>query len=340
MAHSVVAGCLVTSLTVLATSASGHDCLHRMGNSPTQYYAGNVAADSTHAYVLCTGPTLHIFDLQTPTAPVEVGYLPVFASGWTRGITVASGFAYVATDDGLFIVDATTPESPVLVGTLDTPGQAQDVAVVGDLAYVADFAGGLRVVDVANQTAPEEVGHARFPGFAEAVAVVGDYAYVAAAHGGLRVINISQPTFPFEVASYPLENDAVGVAAAQGLAVLICELGRLVTFDVSIPSNPVLLNTVGTGATLRDVVLLGDHAYVASFWSGVHAWDISDPLFPELIAIGDTLYAAVGVEVRGAYVWVADGTAGLTVFDDCWTRLFADGFESGDLSAWAQSGPD
>jgi hypothetical protein len=39
---------------------------------------------------------------------------------------------------GLSIIVSTTASALITVGALDTPGEAHDVEVVGDLAYVAD----------------------------------------------------------------------------------------------------------------------------------------------------------------------------------------------------------
>ena len=45
---------------------------------------------------------------------------------------------------GVSVVLSTTANALITVGALDTPGWAWDVAVVGDLAYVADGYSGLR----------------------------------------------------------------------------------------------------------------------------------------------------------------------------------------------------
>ena len=39
---------------------------------------------------------------------------------------------------GLQVIDVSTPASPQIIGSVDTPGYACDVTVVGTTAYVAD----------------------------------------------------------------------------------------------------------------------------------------------------------------------------------------------------------
>ncbi|MCL4554068.1 MAG: cell wall-binding repeat-containing protein [Actinobacteria bacterium] len=47
---------------------------------------------------------------------------------------------------GLQIIDVSNPVAPVLLGSLDTPGDAREVAISGTTAYVADAAAGLQVI--------------------------------------------------------------------------------------------------------------------------------------------------------------------------------------------------
>jgi hypothetical protein len=62
------------------------------------------------------------------------------------------------------------------------------VAVSGNLAFVADGAGGLRVVDVSDPASPTEVGFYVPPGGALTVAADGKRAYVGDLSGGLSIL--------------------------------------------------------------------------------------------------------------------------------------------------------
>jgi hypothetical protein len=89
----------------------------------------------------------------------------------------------------LSIIDVSNPASPVELGTLYTPDYANDVEVVGDLAYVADGYFGIQVIDVSNPAFPVEIGALDTPDYATDVAVVGNLAYVADYESGLRIID-------------------------------------------------------------------------------------------------------------------------------------------------------
>ena len=83
------------------------------------------------------------------------------------------------------VIDITNPASPGIVGSVDTPGDARGVAVVGSYAYVAD--GARSPGDRHHESGkPGIVGSVDTPGVACGVAVVGSYAYVADCFGVFR----------------------------------------------------------------------------------------------------------------------------------------------------------
>ena len=43
------------------------------------------------------------------------------------------------------MINVTNPESPQIVGSVDTPGMANGVAISGDFAYIADGSAGLQI---------------------------------------------------------------------------------------------------------------------------------------------------------------------------------------------------
>jgi hypothetical protein len=53
-------------------------------------------------------------------------------------------------NSGLLIFNLSNPASPTLLGSYNTPGSANGVAVSGTIAYVADYALGLQIIDVSN----------------------------------------------------------------------------------------------------------------------------------------------------------------------------------------------
>ncbi len=102
--------------------------------------ACGVDVSGDYAYVTTEGGGgsghLRILDISDPANPSEVG---AYSLGWAYGVSVSGEFAYVATYTGLHVINVSDPTNPYEVGYYLIPGSYQDVAVSGDLAYVADL---------------------------------------------------------------------------------------------------------------------------------------------------------------------------------------------------------
>ena len=83
-----------------------------------------------------------------------------------------------------------------IIGSAATPGYAQDVAIQGDLAYVANDLKGLQIIDISDIENPVVIGSIDTPSIAEGVDVSGDIACVGDGYGGLVVIDVKNPTSP------------------------------------------------------------------------------------------------------------------------------------------------
>jgi hypothetical protein len=112
------------------------------------------------------------------------------------GMVVQEGFAYITDGVGLRIVSLADPAHPALTSFTDTPGEAQGLAVVGNLVYVADGSGGLRILDVTNRAHPVVVGANTAPLDARSVAVAGHLAFVIDDTGFLCIIDVGTPSEP------------------------------------------------------------------------------------------------------------------------------------------------
>ncbi len=207
------------------------------------------------------------------------------------------------------------PFVPTIEGSYDTPDNATDVAISGDLAFVAGFSAGLQILDIANPAAPVLLGTLDTPGFAIGVAVSGDLAFVADYFSGLQIIDITDPSAPALVGTFSTPGTAWGVAIDGDLAFVADQGSGLQIVDIADPSTPALAGSVDTPGTAYDVAVAGNVAYVADDAFGLQAVDISDPTTPAIVGVVDTPGLARGVAVSGDNAFVGDGTSGLQVID-------------------------
>ncbi len=206
----------------------------------------------------------------------------------------------------LEIIDISDPANPTSLRTLDTPGYAYAVDVIGGLAFIADQACGLQVIDVSAPANPTFVSDYNTPGSARDVEVVGDYAYVADGSSGLQVIDITNPNAPTLTGSYGPTGFAKGVAVDGNYAYLAEGAGLgIEIIDIIDPSNPVLAGSFSTPGAPQDLDIAGDLAYVAALGGGLQIVDVSDPGNPTLAGHFDTAGGtAIKVQLVGNYAHI------------------------------------
>ena len=116
----------------------------------------------------------------------------------------------------LVVSDGRAESSPASVTVTVVSGAANDLAVVGRYAFIADGADGLRIVDVGDPQAPTVVGHCDTPGMASDVSVCWPYAFVADGDAGLQVVDVSDPAHPAIVTSLQLAAAARRLCFSSG----------------------------------------------------------------------------------------------------------------------------
>lgn len=195
----------------------------------------------------------------------------------TREVVTQKNYAYVATLDGMAIVDFRNPRRPELVADIEASepdeiggddegsvGGILDVKVDGNLAGMAHNGGdGITTVDVSDPENPQELafhrageGHGIHNMFLE-----DGYAYLTVNESGENafseartdIVDVSDPTDPEKVGEYRLADDFPEFAAGG--------------------VNP-----------NHDIYVQDDLLYQAYWDAGVVVADVSDPTDPELVA--------------------------------------------------------
>jgi subtilase family serine protease len=180
----------------------------------------------------------------------------------------------------------------VLTGTFDTYGNANDVAVAGSYAYVADQWAGLRILDVSTPDTPREVGFLWMESNADQISVSGGLAYVASSTG-LSVIDISEPASPKLIGALTNSDGSVmpqELLVRGGFAYVAAQQNGLLVYDVKTPSAPVLIHRLAEEYGVKDLAIQDQLAYVVTN-SGLFIYDLSQPWLTEPIGYyNDLLY--------------------------------------------------
>lgn len=218
-----------------------------------------VRLSNSHAYVAAGARGIRVLNLSNPTSPREVEtyvpernrttasqtalrYYPNPPSAWR--MTLSGSHLYASFDDGIHILDVSSPSDPILLGRVRTSERAMET-VIRDEHLFAAFDDGLRVIDVKDPAHPTQVGRLDTPSYARAVALEGHHLYLGDLTGGVLVVDVSDPTSPQRLARIPLERSRVVdlVSDGRGHLFVAATSGGVKVIDVSDPEAPRVLSS-------------------------------------------------------------------------------------------------
>jgi hypothetical protein len=186
------------------------------------------------------------------------------------------------------------------IGLCPLADQPYDVALRGDLAYVADWFDGLWVVSVKNPAVPEAVGHLPIGNNERvwAVNVEGNYAYVSGA-GGMHIISVADSSHPTEVGLYASQGSAYGVAVAGNLAYVATGDSGLRVVSIADPANPVEIGHCILPDYSLDVAVAGGYAYAAANSAGLRVVSLADSTHPVEVGYYGTMGYTRALTLQG-----------------------------------------
>jgi hypothetical protein len=122
----------------------------------------DVAYGGNYVYILASyaGPFLRSIDVSNPEEPGIVGDLiiPIERNTQRTGsLILIDHFIYLATHEGLFIVDAIDPFNLTLVKTFYSEVYFTEIVAVNGLVYLLDWDNGLVILDTADPANPVEI---------------------------------------------------------------------------------------------------------------------------------------------------------------------------------------
>ena len=228
---------------------------------------------------------LRILDLQDSVAPVEVAALPAPIGSTLPVMTLrlSGTLLYIqlggVKENGLWVVDASTPASPREVSFLDMEYPVFDFVLSGKIAIIQRFPSRMfLLVDITDPANPRHLGEfdlsreQDFITHSGGTDVSGSLFYVVD-RDGLDIVDISLPSSPREIGFYanPLwtgEEPDVIEDPSQGTSRRVPISG----IEDLVPGG------------FRDVAVSGEYVCIADVRAGLRVMDVSDPMFPREVA--------------------------------------------------------
>ncbi len=268
------------------------------------YSTSGIAGASDVKIISVADKTKPVIISTYDTSDIALDVIPVGTDLW-----VANGRG------GFLVLDASNTSAIQPRGSYDDSGEAMDVALKDDYAFVAARETGLHIVDIANPQTTilteryRRVARYDTAGDARAVAVSGDYVYIADGTNGLVVLYVYDPENPVLAGSLNNIGNAVDVAVLGQYAYIADMDGGLHVVNISTPGNPVLSGTYKTAGTAQGVAVAEGYAFVADGANGLVIVDVHNPAFPrftgDIALTGDA--CAVAIDGSTAYVAALHG---------------------------------
>ena len=284
---------------------------------------------------------LLVLDLDALPARHVVGTLEGIGSA--RQLCICDGIAYItAREDGLFVVDLRSPQTPTILAHYNTLEYATGIAVAKGIAVVSLRQYGLELIDVRDPAKPKYISVVR-TGEAQSVCMDGHFLYVGVwGTKELVIVDVLDAANPRIAARAALDGRGDGLIVRDGICYAATGhharvpkganeadyhgFGNgLELFDVRDPYHPLHCSTLkfpryyGLTFDMWDVKLAGDLALISNTRNGIYAVNVKDPFHPVLL---DCLRLPVSGET---------GNEPITGFDFAGNVLILSG---GDRDSW------
>jgi hypothetical protein len=214
-----------------------------------------------------------VYNISDPYNAFFVSRLATISGTWLAGNDT---LLHIASESGYNIVSTSNVDSMYEVGKFYTGGKPYDIAIQGNLAYVATGRPGLTILDLSNPTVPVRIGALDFGKMTYKILIKDTTAYVGS-DSAVNIINISSTVNPIWInqtitpASYGPSGMYID---EQRLYCLIASTGTAI-YDISTPSQLQYLgfnNFAGRQIIVRDKI-----AYHAGGTGGFVIVDVHDP---------------------------------------------------------------
>ena len=336
---------------VAAQTSSNMEFFGNVNDHPENGYAacwGYTSADGREYALLACYDGTAIIDITGPT-PIEVDFIPGPTSLW-REMKTYLNYAYIVTENtsqsqgGVQIVDLSyLPDSAMFVknyvwidtinATIIYQPAVHSISVNGNYLYLnggGNSLSGIRILDISDPINPQKIGRLADPYIHDSF-VRNDTIYAAAIYGeGITIVDATDKTSPVIVKqqSYFGAGTHNMWTTSDGRYLLTTdEIGdtpkTLKVWDIqNLNSIAKIGDYTNTTATIHNVFIKGNLAYVAWYTAGLQVVDISNPAQPTVVGFYDTYPASNASGYQGA--WGADPYfhSGKVIISDRQTGLY------------------
>lgn len=280
-------------------------------------FALDIVVSDNIAYLAAGCGGLQIIDVKDSSHPILISDFQEPVSVFK--VVIKDNFAYLASDNGFYIVNISNPKKPKRVCFYNTHYAVNNLSLLGNIAYITENGKVLRAIDITNKAKPKNLGSLILKRTDPNDLVInGDFAYltypIVNYESGLAIVNITNPARPVEVAFSSIVSNANSVGIIGKNAYVACQKTGLQILDIS---NPLQIINKGYNqlAAIKDFDVTNQYALIANFDKGIYIYDVSDSLNPLLVSKCVTPGKVLQVVAKGYYAYVTDDQSNLYIVD-------------------------
>jgi hypothetical protein len=219
--------------------------------------------------------------------------------------------------ESIICASCTTPVKTTLteVGQIDTGGDAFDVDIKNNIAYVIDMRyNGLKSIDISDPNKLEILDEFRDGGIPHELLIVEDLLYIGDHNNGLEIIDINNPNNLQEIGEFNdggeigwFDFDSDKIYAGDGV-------DGLEIIDVSDPTHPFEIGQYDWGG-ITCVHVINDIAWLGRFDGQLKLVNVSNPDNPIEVREIELGNAARDMYSEDGLIYIACESQGLKIYD-------------------------
>ncbi|MCF6239459.1 MAG: hypothetical protein L3J79_11740, partial [Candidatus Marinimicrobia bacterium] len=259
---------------------------------------------------------LQILDIESPTQPLELGFLEMFIDPMMGNADYQNDKVYIAspTEEGIQIVDVSDPTNPFIDGFINS---MEPVGILVDGPYL--FATRWQSLNIYHQELYSQIAMFPMSYPISNIQVHEGYAFLAAEAAGLMVVDVLPPN-DLDIVEIAPGGPSEIISISENLLISLDNHNTLSLYGIDIPQL-VLLDTISveleTGVS--GIVLQGQTIGLNSMTGWLSLLSVGDGYNLEMMATipiqGEQFYPLLHLDNDRAYVGVMDSLLAFDISD-------------------------
>ncbi|MHA2246977.1 MAG: LVIVD repeat-containing protein [Candidatus Hodarchaeales archaeon] len=215
---------------------------------------------------------LTIINCSDPTNPYIVTH---YTGGYAWDIQIVEDIAYMAKgfmrrNPGIEVLNVSNLSNPVLIKSIDTQGDINDLCIQGNHLFLVSWEEGLLIYDITNKSDPMLVDQykAQNNDEFEYIEVVNDVAYLVNWEQGLKIFNVADLSNISIIGNYNDTGECFSLSVYDKLGLLATTEG-LKILNMTDSTNLFEIGIYYENGRVNRALLINSHIYVADQDNGL-----------------------------------------------------------------------